>query len=253
MSISYHSSAFGLNQDFLRILKRFFDEIYVPAFPNPDIRESFESLLRYNDPEHFGDSEPHGFIILAVAEGPSGPTPVGGALYEVYHSCRAALLTYIVVHLDKHSQGLGTALFNEVLNGLGRLDDFGEHGPLLFAETKLRNDDSDSSAAELTRKRISFLSKLGFLGLDFNYLMPPLSPELNYISDLQLLIFKKCLQPDATAMPVEHVAAFLQAFYAAIVGDRLPRDKRLQDSLAQLRRLRAVGLTPVGQGPLLPA
>jgi GNAT superfamily N-acetyltransferase len=248
-NITILSSGDGFDEHFLTCFKRFYDDLYVKVFPDPNLRETLDSLLSYNDPRRFGAAEPHGFIKLAVDAGADGAErPVGGALYEVYHSCRSVLLSYILVDQVFRSSGIGTRLFDTIIETL-RMSEATDpsRGVLVLAETEIVADGVEASEAQLTRRRLSFLEKIGFAGLDCDYVQPPLDPGGARVDNLQMLVWQGSSAIESGFVPAERIAAFLETFYHAIVGERLSQDRFLLEIVARVRSRGTLALTPVGR------
>jgi GNAT superfamily N-acetyltransferase len=236
--LRFLSSAYGWSHEFDRSFRTFHDRIFMPAFPDPDLREPARRLKQLSDPRHFGSREPWGFIQLALAPRGALEVPVGGILFELFRACDAALVTYIAVEKRHRRHGVARTLFDGMLEEL-----HGQHraraNPLLiFAETEMMVENEGDAA------RLRALHRLGFGALDFRYVQPPLSPQKQHVEGLTLLVRGAGSVP-FSAVPAARLAHFLRIFYRSILGDTLVNDERLMKVLAEVEARNMIAVTPL--------
>ncbi len=262
------SSGDGWTLEFEHAFRAFYDRLFEPAFPDPDIRESAANLKRLSDTRLFGGREPRGFIDLAMTLQGNRSAPVGGILHELFHSADAALVTYVVVAEGWRGHGIATRLIDRARqaleserlsrvpkSGLPRVGkklcgsrDFkqafvglprnvclrGGKPLLIFAETE---KDAGSNA---DRVRLNALGRLGFAALDCDYIQPPLQPGKHHVP-LRLLVHR----PAGGAIPAARVGQFLRAFYRSILGDALASDSISQGVLAAIAARETIATQPL--------
>lgn len=236
--LRFLSSADGWSPEFDVHFRAFYDRIFQPAFPDPDLREPAARLKQLSDPRQFGGREPWGFIELALAPHGNLEAPAGGILFEWFRACDAALITYIAVDKRHRRHGVAGALFDRALEAL-RVQQAGRAQPLLiFAETEMAVEDE----GDLVRLRA--LGRLGFGALDFPYVQPPLSPGKRHVEKLTLLVHGGGRGP-LTSIPAARLAHFLRVFYRSILGDMLVKDERLMNVLAGIKARNGIAVTPL--------
>jgi GNAT superfamily N-acetyltransferase len=233
------SSKDGWTPGFDARFRAFYDTIFIKAFPDPDMRESPARVRRLSDPRAFGQAEPWGYVNLAIVPWERGWRPAGGILFEWYRNGEAALLTYIVVAPDFRGRGLGRVLLKSALSRLTQETRLVPGASLpLFAETEMHDDEGGPPPA-----RLGTLQSLGFRALDFDYVQPPLDASKAHVTCLKLLAYQPAPAPQP--LPAPRVAAFLGAFYRALLGARFDHDAPCQAVLSALSDRKDIAAFPL--------
>ena len=155
-----------------RLLNLYEATVYGPAFPDAEIREDPGYWLGLLNADPYPDPPQPKIevILLADEEG----AIAGGATIELYRTAGCGLLTYLSIHAERRSQGLGKRLVAEARSALERM----AGGPApMFAETERLEDAHDAAEHDETILRQSRLAGLGAKLVDFDYIMPPLRAD----------------------------------------------------------------------------
>jgi len=144
------------------LLRAFYDELYLPAFPTPEHQEEIDVWIRelWDAPTA---SPSRRFLLVAGTDlkDPTRRRLAGGHMFEYYPKSRCGLLSYIVVDRNSRRQGLGgrlTAKGLSMLSGAARTA--GTTLQVVFAECEdpvKVGQDHASKAWE----RLEILSHLG--------------------------------------------------------------------------------------------
>ena len=219
------------------LMEAYAHDVYIPAFPDAVIRE---------DPRYWVD-------LLDAAEPPPPPQPrievvllldaedhpVAGVTIEYYRAARIGLLTYIAVAEGARGKGIGRRLIAAARAWLDRTADAAT--PML-AETERyqdAHDDAERGETDLRQKR---LAGLGARMLDFDYVMPPLRPELPPYR-LHLMCFLRDGE-GRDSLRAPQVAAFLRELAAALGAD-LAAHADTADMMAALETRDTLHLLPL--------
>ena len=158
-------------------------EVYTPAFPDPEIREdpSYWLKLLESDPWP-APPQPLLDVILMI----DGQNHIlGGVTIELYRRAEVGFLTYIAVAEAARGGGIGGRL---VAAARAWLDEVGGPDIPMLAETERYEDAADDVEREATVLRQRRLAGLGAQMVDFDYIMPPLRPDL-HPHRLHMMIF----------------------------------------------------------------
>lgn len=176
------------------LLGRFYQEVYLPAFPIPDEREELDSWKdQLTSPRPPGAPETR--IILAGL-GLEGKSPIlaGGTIVEYYPGSNVGLLTYLVVDPAFRGRNLSRTLVNKQLEAADRAAERlspGRRPEAYFSEM----NDPDRAESRKDRQdphqRRRILSKLGFCVLDFPYIQPRLRGRSQRYYGLKLLAHER--------------------------------------------------------------
>jgi GNAT superfamily N-acetyltransferase len=175
----------GTRQTDIDLLERFYRDCFEPEFPNPDERESCETIVNYlrlKETGWYGKNSYH--VVLAFVDG----EPIGGAIADYLEVPNAGVIEYLVVAPEHRGKGVG-----------GRLHEHTE---------RLLHDDADRSGGRrldwivaelddpyLTPRRgngIDPFTRLhvwgswGYQLLDFPYRQPALGDDKNPVTTLML-------------------------------------------------------------------
>ena len=162
-------------------LGRFYTDVYMNCFPDPDERETFDGFLGYLRYEN-DRPERRYHIILAKDE---NQNIVGGCVFNYFTRTNSGVIEFIAVRSDIQSGGIGTQIYRHVLSVLftdarqcaGRPLDY------VFCEI----DSPEYSRAEI-KKYLYFWDKNGYYHIDFRYVQPALSDRQNPVTGLWLTV-----------------------------------------------------------------
>lgn len=219
-----------------RLLDLYEATVYGPAFPDAEIREDPGYWLGLLGADPYpAPPQPKIEVILLVAD---DGAVAGGATIELYRTAGCGLLTYLSIHADRRSQGLGKRLVAEARAALERM----AGGPaLMFAETERLEDAHDDAERAETILRQKRLAGLGAKMVDFDYIMPPLRPD-TLPHRLHMMVFGA-----AETVPPAAVLALLDELARAL-GTSLDRFEDTRAMAAWLARQAAL---PVGSLPAI--
>lgn len=175
------------------LLGRFYAELYIPEFPDPDERESLTNMERYLELKAVGWYGRNNYHIGLVLQ---GEAPVAGVILDYLAEANAGVIEFLVVAASQRNQGLGTRVLNwaeQTLEADARqaactaLD-----WVLAEINDPFRPGGVDDNVDPFTRTAI--WSNWGFTRLDFPYIQPALSVDQKPVYNL--LLAAKILRPD---------------------------------------------------------
>jgi GNAT superfamily N-acetyltransferase len=165
----------------------FYDDLYVPEFPDRDERESLENIqeyLRRKSAGWYGRNNYH--VVLAV----DGPRILGGVIFDFLADADAGVLEFLVVARAARRHGLGRALLGEaerLLAADGRAT-IGRPPRWVLAEM---NDPFWPERVIDTLDpfdRAAIWGRWGFHRLRFPYVQPALDPDKSPVHHLMLSV-----------------------------------------------------------------
>ena len=206
----------------------FYTQIYMESFPDPDERETFDSLLSYlQDAQSASEYRYH--IILAKNE--TGNI-VGGAIFDYFKSSNAGVIEFIAVKNDSQSSGLGTQLYRHIQQMLSE-DSYKnkkQHLSHIFCEI-----DSPEYSKSSIKKYLYFWSKHNYRHLDFNYIQPSLSPAQSAVTGLWFTTAPQGKQTPVSGKYVLNVLHDYMKYSMRIPAPtQHPDYKRMEEQLASL-------------------
>lgn len=216
------------------LLRAFYEELYLPAFPAPEHRESIDVWVRelWDAPETSA-SRRYLLIVGNDLKDPARRQLSGGHMFEYYPASRCGLLSYLVVAPDRRKQGLGhilTARGLSMLSGAARADGSPLRG--VFAETVDPVKAAPDHAGEAW-ERLEILGRLGVRILDVPYTAPPLGPGQARARDL-LLLFVPLASDTGGSLQRAVVIDFLEELYRALGVDDPKSDRDFQATVRAL-------------------
>lgn len=155
----------------------FYTQIYMECFPDPDERETFDSLLGYlQDAQNTQKYNYH--IVLARDE---NENVIGGAIFDYFPESNTGVIEFIAVKPDCQSCGVGSQLYRHIL--------------LVFNENAYKNGkqklssvfceiDSPEHSKSSIKKYLYFWRKHNYRHLDFEYIQPSLSASQGKVTSL---------------------------------------------------------------------
>lgn len=194
----------------LRVLAAFYQALYLPAFPDPDERESLESLTDFLRRKRAGWYGPNAYhILVALRAG----HPVGGVVFDYLHEAAAGAIEFLVAAPDARHKGLGTHLLQRVESTLAQdARRAGAPPPQrLMAEMNdpFHPDLPPDSMDPFTRAAI--WGRWGFRKVLFPYVQPPLAPDKQRVSYL-MLTTKPLDNPRADRISADAVRRFVHEY-----------------------------------------
>lgn len=155
------------------LLETYTREVYVPAFPDEEIREDTSYWLTLMESEPWpAPPQPRLEVILTI----ESEHILGGVTIELYRAATVGFLTYIAVAEAARGKGIGRRL---VAAARAWLDEVGGADVPMLAETERYEDATTEAEREATLLRQRRLAGLGARLVDFDYIMPPLRPGLH--------------------------------------------------------------------------
>jgi len=226
-----------------RLLDRYERDIYAEAFPDAELREDPAVWRRLLEADPYPPPPQPLIEVLLLYDRERGAI-LGGATVELYRTARSSLLTYIAVDREARGRGIGRRLIHGAHRALARM---GGSAALLFAETERLQDAHDPAERTATETRQRQLDGLGARLLDFDYVMPPLSPGLPP-KRLHLMLFLKPADCVLT-VPAATVRALVEELAAALGADLLAH----AETRRMVEWLEGAGTIPVRPLPVVAA
>jgi len=194
--------------DELEILRRFYDAIYIPQFPNRDERESLANIINYLELKKtgwYGCNNYH--VLLSLQDGQA----VAGSFTDYLHEPNSAVLEFLVVANALRGIGHGRRLLDRTEKLLAS-DALTLHGTPLDCIVAEMNDpfkQADDSMDSFVRAMI--WDGWGYRRLDVPYVQPALSKDKAAVDGL-LLIAKPCREEFERGLPSAKVKAILRGY-----------------------------------------
>ncbi|HZJ65610.1 MAG TPA: GNAT family N-acetyltransferase [Kofleriaceae bacterium] len=187
--------------DDLALLRRFYSDLYVHEFPDPNERESVENMERYLQRKAEGWYRNNNYHILLYLD---GDAPVAGAIIDYLAEPNAGIIEFLVVSPARRRTGLG----RQTLHWLERIIDedsrragFDGYSHLLAEMNdpfKLSGEGGSPDSMDAFQ-RAAVWHRWGFSKLRFPYVQPSLSPDQQPVGNL-LLLCKPGPRSDAHAI-----------------------------------------------------
>lgn len=236
-------------------LSRFYRSFYVPAFPDPDERESLSNMKRYLKLKQRGSYGRNSYhILLARRDG----DVVGGSVSDYLARPNAGVIEYLFVVPGFRGQGIGQALFRRTQRVL-RADAERRTGrPLTALVTEMNDPFRRPSMPDNFDpfERAAIWGGWGFCKLEFPYLQPALSRGQDPVTGL-ILAAKPMSAAQRTGVQAPWVRQVVGEYMRWAM--RIPRPVRHREFQAMAHWLsprRLVALTPlhayIGRDPTRP-
>ncbi len=197
------------------IVREFYQDLYLPAFPVAEHREDLETWLG----SLWAPADDAGWRrVLLIAgtelEDRARREIWGGHMLEFYPRSSCGLLAYLVVAPGRRRQGWARALVDR---GMAALDAEARAGGgtvrAVFAECEDPRHKPPGEDAEAW-ERMGALTRLGARVIDVPYTAPALRRGGRRARDLLLLYFRRPERPETPPRPV--ILEFLREFYEAL-------------------------------------
>lgn len=190
-------------------LALFEERIYLPAFPDPDEREAFTSIL-----DRIGATEalPQSFVVLACRE----QTVIGGIVCDWYVRTGALEVIYLAISASERKQGIArTLLFEGIARVNAYLASQGEDVKNVYLETNIPSRVSCEHDSMDPLQRLEVFRRLGALHVPIPYVQPALSPTTSPTTALYLFSLPQ-FNAHGAHIEKERLADFLTDFYAGL-------------------------------------
>jgi len=167
-------------------LARFYREVYVHEFPDPDERESLRNMRHYLSAKAagwYGRNAYH--IVIAELDG----APAGATVCDYLAGPNAGVIEFLFVTAAARGRGLGRALLEETIRLMRADARAAGRGPL-FAVVAEMNDPFRRAATPDNLdpfERAVIWGRWGFARLDFPYVQPALSRRQKPVENLALI------------------------------------------------------------------
>ena len=196
-------------------LARFYTEIYLDCFPDPNERETFDSLLNYL--KEGASTKDYQYHILLLKDEENNI--LAGAVFDYFPQANAGMIEFIAVKSDRQSAGIGSLLYRKVLATLNSdAQRFRKKQPdYIFCEV----DSPEHSVADV-KKYLYFWDKQCYRRLNFHYIQPALSASKEPVTGLWLAVTNP--HTECTDLPVRTVLQVLHDYMKYAMGIDSPRE-----------------------------
>lgn len=175
----------------LDLLRAFYDDCFVPEFPDENERESYdqiENYLRLKETGWYGKNNYHVIVVLG-----SDNKPIGGAIADYLNEPNAGVIEYIVIQPEHRRTGWGRRLLEETERTLHDDADKSRNCPLDWIAAEI--DDPFVTQRPLHGIDPFAVARTwhnwGYRFLDFPYVQPALADDKRPVGTL-LLSAKLC-------------------------------------------------------------
>lgn len=169
----------------IKLLERFYRDCFKPELPNPDARESCETIVNYlrlKETGWYGKNNYH--VVLAFDKG----EPVGGAIADYLYEPNAGVIEYLVVQPEHRGKSIGRGLLEHTERLLH--DDADNSGGRQLDWIVAELDDPYATPRRSNgfnpNTRLRVWGKWKYRMLSFPYLQPALSPDKKPVTTLML-------------------------------------------------------------------
>jgi GNAT superfamily N-acetyltransferase len=229
----------------LDLLRRFYQDLYLPEFPDPDERESLDNMTHYLELKAQGWYGANNYHIVLLTD--SG-RPVAGSVSDYLSAADAGVIEFLTVAPAWRRRGLGARLLSWTETTLA-VDAGSRSARALRAIVAEMHDPRipdphHASLAPQARARI--WSGWGYRKLDFDYVQPALSASQHAARHLMLLAKIPNGNTRHAALRTHQLRAVLREyFYWAMRIEQPERTAEYQQMCAQLADDGYVDLLPL--------
>jgi hypothetical protein len=192
------------------LLRRFYDDVYAPEFPDPDERESFASIERYLELKAkgwYGDNAYH--VIVVESEG----AVLAGAIADYLADPNAGVVEFLVVTPTSRRGGLGRCLLDQTEASLAADARRAGRPALDFIVAEIDDPFRVDLAADnfdpFVRARV--WGGWGYRKVDFPYVQPALSETQQPVHHLMLAV-KPLADACADGLPAPRLLDTVRAY-----------------------------------------
>jgi GNAT superfamily N-acetyltransferase len=213
------------------LLRRFYDDCFVPEFPNRNERESFENIKRYLDHKESGWFGKNNYHVVVVLD---GDQPVGGSICDYLVEPNAGVIEYLVIQPGHRGTGLGGHLLEHTERLLHQDADKGRGRPLDWILGEM--DDPYIAPAPTNRfdpfTRVRVWHNWGYRMLDFPYVQPALASDKSAVRTL-LLMAKTCSPRFTDSVPSTDVRSFLREYLVWAMRIAVAEDNKAFEEMCE--------------------
>lgn len=206
--------------ELFELLDKAYHDIYMPAFPNPDSRESLEKFKRAI---HGGIPKVQ-IAVNILGENLADPEKrviKGISIAYYYEPQNVGMLAYNAIAPEHREAGLGKLMVQSRIDSLKKLA--AATGRTLAGVFIDVNDPAKVSSEEDSldpSKRIAIFGKWGAHLIPIDYVQPPLSVDGYYCDTMRLMNYPV----DGKYADRKTVESFLRALYREFRSDKKPED-----------------------------
>ncbi len=194
----------------LELLQRFYDDCFVPEFPDRDERESLKNIKEYLNRKEKGWYKKNNYHVVILLD---GDKPIGGSISDYLDEANAGVIEYIVIQPDYRGKGLGGQLLEQTERLLHEDADNSRGRPLDWIVSEM--DDPYVTPTPTSRfdpfARVKIWHKFHYRLLNFPYTQPPLSSDRSAVRTL-LLVAKSCSPRFTDSVPSTDVRTLVREY-----------------------------------------
>ncbi|NMC44425.1 MAG: GNAT family N-acetyltransferase [candidate division Zixibacteria bacterium] len=230
--------------DDIALLRKFYRDIYIYEFPDPNERESLENMERYLRLKEEGWYEANNYHILLFL---SDDTPVAGSIIDYLADPNTGVIEFLVVQKDLRKAGVGAQLLAWTENVLAQ--DATRAGyaawDYIIAEMNDPFKSADLHDSMDTWERAMVWHRWGYRKMRFPYVQPSLSPDKEPVHNLLLMCKPGTgVNPDSIPPDTLITAVYDYARWAMRI-DNPAANQECRDMAAYVRSQTTVPLVPL--------
>lgn len=206
--------------DLFPLLAEAYEKVYMPAFPNPDSRESLEKFMK----AIHGGIPKVGIIVNILGDHLSDPDPAkrvikGISIAYYYEPQNVGMLAYNAISPEHREGGLGKLMVDSRIESLKQMArTHGKNLAGVFIDVndpqKVAKEDDSIDPSQ----RIAIFEKWGAKTIPIDYVQPPLSEDGYYCDVMRLMNYPV----DGKYADAKIVEAFLRGLYREFRSDKKP-------------------------------
>ena len=211
---------------------QFFTSVYIPAFPNPDERESLENMMMYLRQKQQGSYGKNNYHILLVKN--KEQQVVGGVICDYFKASNSGVIEFIAIGREFQSMKIGSYLYYMALNTLNKDAKSNGHKGIDYMFCEIENP--ALLVEEASKKYFYFWNKLGFQKIEFEYVQPPLDGNKAAVDSLWFVVLKMINKKTVIeGIETELVKSVLYDYAKYAMGIEVPeRSRQMAQMFAQL-------------------
>lgn len=228
----------------IELLRRFYQDVYVAEFPDPDERESLENMERYlrlKADGWYGNNSYH--ILVYLDRG----RPIGGSIIDYLEEANAGVIEFLLVTPSLRKRGLGEALLRWTEEVLRRDAVRSRHADWDYVVGEMNDPfktDGETDSID-PYQRAMIWHRWGFKKVSFPYVQPALSQDKAPVRNM-LLVCKPATakDPHVISSAVLRATVYGYAQWAMRVEkpDENPECREMASYLARRQKIDLVPL-----------